>query len=204
MTSKKGRPKKNAGPAFPHDEADKLLVHGEEVESPSGAGMIVRYPSYREVAERFGVANSLIAKYSKAHNCMRRRKQAQKRISEMVDTKLAELRADKLAVSKDDAVRIIDRFLVEFEQALKEGRVRCDNPSDYNTMIRLKSFLEGDADSRHEVLGGLTLEDIQRQHKQMREDWAASTPKMRGKTSLRVVSETPEDDDTPGNDDQPC
>jgi len=26
MTSKQGRPKKNTGPAFPHDEVDKLLA----------------------------------------------------------------------------------------------------------------------------------------------------------------------------------
>lgn len=35
--------------------------------------------SYRELAERYGVAPSLVAKYSKEHNCLGRRKQAKKR-----------------------------------------------------------------------------------------------------------------------------
>ena len=195
MNNKTGRPTKADGPSFPRDEVEKALVYGEEVEAPSGDAMIVRYPTYRELAKRYGVANSLIAKYSKNHNCMRRRQQVQKRTSEMADVMLAELRADKLAVSRDDTIRIIDRFIVEFEQALKDGRVRCDNPSDYNTMLRLKSFLSGDADSRHEIMDGITLEDIQRRYKEMCESWEASTPATRGEVSLESISNSSCDED---------
>jgi len=34
-------------------------------------------------------------------------------------------------------------YLVGFEQALGEGRVRFDNPTDFNTMLRLKEFILG-------------------------------------------------------------
>jgi len=39
--------------------------------------------------------------------------------------------------------------------------VRADGASDFNTMMRLKAFLEGKADSRQEVHGMITLEDMQ-------------------------------------------
>lgn len=163
MKVKSGRPRNVDGDAFPHDEVDELLVHGETVEAEEGVHSRARYPSYREIAERYGVAHSLIGKFSKEHNCLARRQQAEKRVREMSDLKLAEMRADDFAISRDDGIRCIDRFLAQFELAVVEGRVRCDNPPDYNLMMRLKAFLMGDADSRHEELG-ITLEDMQRGH----------------------------------------
>ncbi|MBN1632137.1 MAG: hypothetical protein JW990_20460 [Thermoleophilia bacterium] len=168
MRDQPGRPPKSDGPAIPHDEVDHLLVHGEVVEEEDGVGTRVHYPSYRQLADRYGVAHSLIAKFAKEHNCLTRRKQAQKRVREMADVKLAEMRADDIAISRDDIIRCIDRYIAKFEEALKEGRVRCDNPSDYNTMIRLRAFAMGDPDSRHEELG-ITLEDMQRGHARLLE-----------------------------------
>jgi len=93
-------------------------------------------------------------------------------------------------------VRIIDRFVLQFDEALKEGRVRCDNPADLNTMLRLKALLLGDADSRQETLGGLTLEDVQQRHKAMLESWDASTSEMRGEAPLRAVPNEDSDEDS--------
>ncbi len=191
-----GRRIKSDGPALPRDEVDRLLVHGEAVVLADGKSGTVRYPSYRELADRYGVAPSLVAKYSKEHNCLVRRKQSKKRAQELADEKLAELRAEDLAVSRDDAVRIIDRFVLQFDEALKEGRVRCDNPADLNTMLRLKALLLGDADSRQETLGGLTLEDVQQRHKAMLENWDTSTPEMRGEAPLRAVPNKDSDEDS--------
>ncbi len=202
MRDQPGRPTKSDGPAFPHDETDNLLVHGEVVETESDDGTRVRYPSYRELAERFGVAHSLIAKFSKEHNCLARRRQADKRVKEMADTKLIELRADSLALTRDDAVRVIDRYLAQFEGALQEGRVRCDNPSDFNLMVRLKSFVMGDADSRHEMLGGITLEDIQQRHAQLLKTWEEATPEMCGLAMPPLPASMAADgDDGEDNDD---
>jgi len=43
--------------------------------------------------------------------------------------------------------------------------VRFDNPSDLNTILRLKAFLEGGADSRQEIHVGLSLADLQQHHR---------------------------------------
>jgi hypothetical protein len=99
------------------------------------------------------------------------------------------MRGDSLAIQRDDQLRAIDRYLLGFEEALVEGRVRMDNPSDYNVMSRLKAFLQGDADSRTQNLNGLpTLEELQARHKKMLEAYEASTPAMRGEVPLAVVA----------------
>ena len=173
MMSKKvdtrvGRPVKNDGPAFPAEEVDRLLVSGEEIPVGDGSAVTVAFPSLREIARRFDVSHSLIARYAQQHDCLGRRKRAQRRIEHRADEKLIELRAEALAVTRDDQVRTIDRFLVQFERALQEGRVRCDNPSDFNVMVRLREFILGEADSRTEVVNGMpTLEELQARHREM-------------------------------------
>jgi len=194
MTKNTGRNHKGDGPAFPHDEVDRLLVHGELIDTGAGACHL-HFPTYRQLAKKYNVSHSLIGKFAKRHNCAMRRQQAEKRVKEMADMKLSELRADDLAVTRDDSVRIIDRFLLQFESALKEDRVRCDNPTDYNTMIRLKSFLLGDADSRQELLGGITLETIQERYKVLQDEFTESSESMRGQANLKVVDEAPESEE---------
>ena len=164
--AKMGRPRKSAGPKVPYDEIDRLLVHGEVVEAEAGGNTVV-YPSYRNLAARYGCAHSLIAQYSSKHDCMRRRKHTKARVVAKAEQKLVELRANALAVSKDDALQIIDAYLGGFGEAIAEGRVRFDNPTDFNTMLRLKEFIQGGADSRQEIHAALSLEDIQARHQRM-------------------------------------
>ena len=74
-----GRPRKSEGPRDPYEELDRILVFGEVVPCEDGNGTTVVYPSYRELAERYGVSNSVIAEYAKTHNVQRRRREAQAR-----------------------------------------------------------------------------------------------------------------------------
>jgi hypothetical protein len=127
----------------------------------------VVYPSYRELGQRYGVAHSLVAQYARKHDCQRRRKETKARVTAKVEQKIVELRATAIALSKDDALRMIDTYLMGFEKALSEERVRFDNPADFNTMLRLKEFVLGGADSRQEIHAALSLEDIQARHQRM-------------------------------------
>lgn len=163
---KTGRPRKGDGPRVSYQELDRLLVMGEEVET-AGGKLAVVYPTYREIARRFGVSHSLVSDYSKKHNCLRRRAVAENRVAEKVADRIVELRAQAIAVSREDALKIIDEFLIEFEKALHDGRVRTDNPSDFNLMVRLKEFLLGNADSRQEIRGAISLEEIQKRHREL-------------------------------------
>ncbi len=162
-----GRPRKGEGPRVPYEDLDRILVFGEVVPCEDGNGTTVYYPSYRELAERYGVSNSVIADYAKTHNIQRRRREAQARVQAKAEHKLVELRASAIALSKDDELRIIDGYIAGFEKAIAEGRVRFDNPADFNTMVRLKEFVLGNADSRQEIHAALSLESLQARHRQM-------------------------------------
>ena len=177
---KNGRPKKGDIPRVPYDELERILVFGEVVTCEDGESTTVHFPSYRDLARRYNVSNSLIAQFSKSHNCLRRRKDAQTRIAAKADQKLVEIRSTALAMSKDDELRIIDSYLTGFEKAMAEDRVRFDNPSDFNTMVRLKEFIQGGADSRQEIHAALSLEDIQARHKRMMKEVEATSAKERG------------------------
>jgi len=195
-SGKTGRPTKGDGPKVPYDEIDRLLVHGEVVEAESG-GTTVVYPSYRTLARRYGCSHSLISWYARKHNTMRRRRQTQARVEAKADSKLAELRADAIAVSKDDQICIIDGYLIAFKDALEEGRVRCDNPSDFNLLCRLREFILGGADSRQEIHAALSLEDIQARHQRMLKASRESTIEQRGEVVAEVEPATEESRDTP-------
>lgn len=180
------RPRGLDAPAFPIEELDRLLVFGEVVQFPDGTKSVV-YPSMRDLANRFGVSLAYIGTYAKHHNCARRREEAKARIAAKVDQKLVELRADAIAVSKDDAIRMIDNFLTNFERALAEGRVRFDNPNDFNTMLRLKEFVMGGADSRQEVHAMMSLESIQERHAKLMKVVQSATPAEKGVIDARAL-----------------
>ena len=175
----KGRPPKNAPPTFPRDEADSLLVHGETAKCADGENTTVRYPSHAELANRFSVSRTLISRFSREKNCVRRRKEAQVRARQQADRHMVELRAKSIVISQDETVSIIDEYLEQFLEAVKEGRVRADNPADFNTMVRLKEFVMGGPDSRSEVHAKLSLETIQERHRQMVRV-SRATPEVRG------------------------
>ncbi|MCP4674547.1 MAG: hypothetical protein GY854_03320 [Deltaproteobacteria bacterium] len=170
---KPGRPKKSDSPLVPWKEVDELLVMGDEVVTENG-DKVVHYPTYRELADKYGVAASLIASYSRRHACLHRRNDAEARVRAFAESQIMERRAAELAVSNEDALKIIDMGILEFGKALEEGRARVDTVADLNTLLRLKQLLLGAADSRQEVMHGLSLEDLQKKHNQM----------------LRVIAET--------------
>ena len=190
----RGRPKKNQEPLVPWDDIDATLVHGEKVETEQGT--VVRYPSFRDIAERFGISHSLVAKYAKSHNCLKRREETKRRVRELTDIKLTELRSEEIAVRKDDILRTVDRFLIQFEEAVAEGRVRCDNPSDYNVMARLRGYIMGDADARAELICGLTLDDLEQRYLRARNAWEESTPESRGEIRVLRDENPPDDEDS--------
>jgi predicted outer membrane protein len=178
MTKRAGRPRKGES-KVPYDEIDNLLVHGEMVTDEDGNSTRV-FPTYRQIAERFGVANSLVARYAKQHDCVHRRTGKRLQLAIKTDQMLMELRAKTRAYSADDALHLLDAYLAGFEKAVAEGRVRFDNPSDLNTILRLKTFLEGGADSRQEIHVGLSLEDLQQHHRRALELQRGTTAAERG------------------------
>ncbi len=180
----RGRPRKGDAPLIDHEQLDKLLVYGELAPSDDGSGTTTVYPSYRQLAERFGVSYAVIGEYARKHNTMARRERAQTRTQLRVEEKMVEARAEAIVVTKERELQIIDAYLAGFEKAIGEGRVRFDNPTDYNTMARLKEFLLGGADSRPEVHAALSLDVLQARHRDTRRALVETTPADRGEIAV--------------------
>lgn len=163
---KLGRPRKADPQRVDYHQLDTLLVMGE-MRVDAERGPVTEYPSYRELAKRFGISHSLVAAYSSRHNCLRRREAASEKIRKVTDEKVIARRGTALAEAKERILAIIDRFLEEFGKALDEGRVRVDSVADLNIMVRLREFLQGGPDSRQEVRGMPSLEELERRHADM-------------------------------------
>jgi hypothetical protein len=173
------RPKKAEAPVVNYTELDRLLVFGEVVAKGDGTSDVV-FPSYRQLAKRFGISSSLVGEYASAHDCMRRRAEAAAKINQQAEEKIIELRASQIAVSREHELRIIDAYLLKFERAVIEDRVRCDDPNDFDKMARLKEFKQGGVESRKEVNGMPRLEDLQERYRRYQEQLASTTPEMTG------------------------
>ncbi|MCG8420922.1 MAG: hypothetical protein MJE77_23625 [Proteobacteria bacterium] len=177
---------------MPWVEVDRLIVHGERIRDAETGNEVFRYPSYRELARRYGVAVSLVGKFARQRNCMQRRKNAQggqgdesqspvttvTTMSEeepLTFSDLAkEIANDRVVkrrtrpLSNRDQLAIIDACLRAFANALDEGRIKCDSPSDLHTLLRLREKLDEDT-QRAEAEPEITLEQIQARHKALRE-----------------------------------
>src|SRR5438552_402291 len=94
-----GRPSKSEGPRVNYAELDQILVFGEVREGASGG---VSYPSYRELAVRYGVAVSVIGEYARKNKCQARRKKAAARVRARIAEKRIELRAEAAVLRSEE------------------------------------------------------------------------------------------------------
>ena len=187
---KGGRPKKGEEPRFPYNEVDDLLVRGEIVVHGEGSGVKVVYPTFADLAERFDVSRATISNFAKKRNCKRRRQELQEKVKVRPKHKLRDYQDEDVDFTRADVLRIIKKWLMRFEEAVEEGSVRFDNPSDLNTLARLQEFLTGHAESRKEVQNSITLEQIQERHMAQLKIIENTTPGERGEVVERVIEGT--------------
>ena len=190
----RGRPKRVDAPIVPWDEVDRLLVHGEVVKDEESGQKSTSFPSLSELGKRYGVSKNRIWQYASKHKCLERRKESHAREQIRYDRIVSARRAEARALATSDVVRVVDAYIVGFEQALEEGKVRFDSPGDLDRLVRLKELLLGNADSRQEVQGGITLEAIQARHLRVRAQVDGLTSEVSG-----VVDEAREASDAAVN-----
>jgi hypothetical protein len=189
-----GRPKIGQGPVIPWLEVDALIVQGEAI---TGAGPGERrYPSLRELAQRFGVSQTRIWQYTQKHKCFERRKEMSLRTQARTDQILAEKVAGERAIATTDLVRIVDQYLLGFEKELRDGHVKTDSAADFDRLARLRELLVGGVDSRTELTGTLTLEAIQQRHRQLRDQAAGMTPALTGTAAPQAGGDDRDDGTT--------
>ena len=176
----RGRPRRADAPIVPWPEVDRLLVFGEKVKDEATGREGVSFPSYNELAARYGVSKSRIGQYATRAKCLRRREEAREREQARYEQKVVERRAEARALGTEDVVQIIDGYIEGFRKAVDDGSVRFDSPADLDRLVRLKELMLGNADSRQEIQGGLTLDAIQQRHQRLRAQVDALTPELAG------------------------
>jgi hypothetical protein len=134
------------------------------------------YPSIRELAKKYSVHRSLVGYHSRRHNWPSRRQDFRTQLR----TEIQQIRAKARALSTEDGLAILDAYLGKFREAVESGHVRVDSIADFNTAVRLKEFLLGGADSRQEIQGALTLEEMQARHRRLRDELAGLDPELAG------------------------
>lgn len=184
----RGRPKRADAPIVPWTEVDRLLVHGEAIAIEGAVTKTRRFPPLSELAERYGVTKTRIWQWASKHKCFERRKESEAREQIRYDRLIAARRAEARALGTEDVVAVVDGYIRGFQKELNEGKVRTDSPGDLDRMVRLKELMLGNADSRSELQGGLTLEAIQARHRKLRGQVEGMTPELAG-TAKPVTGE---------------
>jgi hypothetical protein len=176
----RGRPRRADAPIIPWDEVDRLLVHGEKVKDETSGHETRRFPSLEEVGKRYGVSKNRIWQYASKHKCLERRKESEVREQTRYDRIVNARRAEARALGTEDVVEVVDDYIRGFKQAVTDGKVRMDSPADLDRLVRLKELMLGNADSRQEIQGGLTLDAIQERHRKLRAQVDGLTPEIAG------------------------
>lgn len=188
----RGRPRRADAPVVPWPEVDRLLVFGERVKDEATGREAVSFPSYMELAARYGVSKSRIGQYATRAKCLRRREETHQREQARYEQKVVERRAEARALGTEDVVQIIDGYIEGFRKAVDDEKVRFDSPADLDRLVRLKELMLGNADSRQEIQGGLTLDAIQERHRKLRVQEDALTPALAG-TEANTAEESSDD-----------
>jgi len=157
---RRGRPRGQFDATINWLSIEKEYLYGDPLEAESNDPAIPKprhYPSLRELGARHGVHYSLIGRKAKALGWAKRRESFKKALDEETDRAVAK----SAALSTADAVGIIDTWVGRFEENLRGKRVRADSVGDLNTVLRLREFLLGNADTRTETSTAITLEAMQ-------------------------------------------
>ena len=196
---KRGRPHRTEHAAFDERALDQLLVHGERVGGEASAR--VHYPTYRELAERFGISKSLVGRYATEHNCLGRRRAAQ--LEEDVPLEVeAPPEQVKAAVNLDAALdalssgegitadrftRMAETWARQIEEAMEEGRMRPD-VADLERLLRLIREVKAEPDERAGIPEGMpTLEDLQDLYEENLRRDREETPAMKGRLPIGTI-----------------
>lgn len=165
--SKLGRKPRSIEQADRNAEIDRLLVDGEMVDGDDGRPRRV-YPLGKDIAARLGVSSAWVSKYASNHQCLERRRAQQRVTQDRAQQKLSELESDRIVFDLDRQLTLCDSILEKYREVIEERGIGNVTASDINAMIRLRHFIEGNADSRVETQQSvLTLEMMQEAHRDL-------------------------------------
>lgn len=161
-TRRRGRPRKET-PAVDWPRIESILVEGEPV-TVNGV-IITDYPSYDELAPRFGVSASSISRYAAKHECLARRIEHRQQMLASTPVQLTpdqalDLSAGNLTVfgDPDDNLAAAGTIIAwQYRRDAEQGKVRTNDPTNVGVATKLR--LEAHARKR----GGADEDSLQAQ-----------------------------------------
>ncbi len=170
------------------DLAESFFIQGEIFLERNKQGDLIRKkPSYADIGRRFKCASSLVHYHAKRRNWVEKRETWERMAAQHVYEEVSKARA----YSFGEAAGILDSWLMKFEQALRENKVRFDSVSDFNTAIKLKAFIESQGSEAADTSGqAVTLQELQAKHRELRDASRELDPAVTG-----VIDGTPGDGD---------
>ena len=146
------------------EAVENEYVWGETLSQRPDGSYVRKYPTFKQLGKKFGVAPSVVHYYAKRGNWADRRLSAIKQTKEEFDSELAKSRARGTL----NVIETLDLWIEKFSQALQANKVDTSTVADLNTVARLRNFLMGGGDSRQETKVEITLEMLHQRHQQNR------------------------------------
>jgi hypothetical protein len=159
-----GRPKGRHDPDINWEAIEADYVWGETISKRADGTYVRKYPTLVQIGDKHGISKSLVHYYAKKQGWEDRRLRAISTTKEEFDKEMSKSRARETV----EAMEVLDEWLREFAENVRLKKVRADSIGDLNTVVRLKQFLKGEADSRSEQKVVVSLETLQTRHRNNR------------------------------------
>lgn len=183
MTAR-ARGRRRTGTAKQFDEAllEKLLVFGELT---PGDDPQHRYPTYRELAERFDLSHATVHRFARRRNCLERRtgsgaleRAREQHVAPDTPTVAASPADERLYPSVRD-------IAFDWVASVKRGEVRIVNAAELDRLLKLAADLDAEAQQRAMLPAGYpTLEELQDLYERREREYTATTPGERGEIPI--------------------
>lgn len=190
-----GRPPKHAPAAFDEKALFDALVYGDPP-ARDDASQTVRYPGYRELADRFGVSLAAIGRFASARDVLARRRDAEQHraLRHQAEPLLESAMDADGELTWDEVKRTIRRYFRYINTAIEEGRLR----PDLGELERLARFGEAikARDANKDLLRPLglpTLEQLMASIEERDRQYAQSSAAERGLLPIGRSDEEPGD-----------
>ena len=123
------------------------------------------YPTFREMAQTFGINASTLGTYAKKHQWTARRDKFKIHLREEFEQEIAKARA----LSSGDTLGIIDTYIRRFDAAVKADAVNRHTIKDFDTAVRIRAFIQKEVDRSQDATETLNLGQLQAKHATQRE-----------------------------------
>ena len=182
-----GRPRRGQEPKIDRALLERLLIHGELRDREDGR-VEHKYPSFRDLAGRFGVSLTTIQRFASRHNCLERRRRATGSPPSEGDPKCTPDGAPEPDVEEPRALPEARRFVRAWLRAVSDGEIRIESAGEVEKVLRIAAEFDAEAQNRAIIPKGIrTLEELQDLHERSLREYDASTPGERGLIPIGIA-----------------